>query len=81
MVDCPSGRLETVARVESGDVKSVRLRNVPRTSMPVTWRRPAVDVAFGGAFYAFLEERVAPAEVTRLIELGRAIKAGLEWRA
>ena len=31
-----------------------------------------VDVAFGGAFYAFLEERVAPGEVPRLIELGRA---------
>jgi proline racemase len=37
-----------------------------------------VDVAFGGAFYAFLAERVAPEEVTRLIELGRTIKADLE---
>jgi proline racemase/trans-L-3-hydroxyproline dehydratase len=38
----------------------------------------SVDVAFGGAFYASLEERVAPAELPRLIELGRAIKADLE---
>jgi proline racemase len=37
-----------------------------------------VDVAFGGAFYAFLEERVEPGELPRLIELGRAIKADLE---
>ena len=38
----------------------------------------SVDVAFGGAFYASLEERVEPAELPRLIELGRAIKRGLE---
>ena len=37
-----------------------------------------VDVAFGGAFYASLEERVEPAELPRLIELGRRIKADLE---
>ena len=37
-----------------------------------------MDVAFGGAFYAFLEDRVAPEELPRLIELGRAIKADLE---
>jgi proline racemase len=37
-----------------------------------------VDVAFGGAFYASLAERVEPGELPRLIELGRAIKADLE---
>src|SRR5207342_2745455 len=37
-----------------------------------------VDVAFGGAFYAFLPERVAPEELPRLIELGREIKRDLE---
>jgi proline racemase len=37
-----------------------------------------VDVAFGGAFYASVEEHVEPAELPRLIELGRAIKAELE---
>ena len=60
VVDVPSGRLETVARVEDGDVVSVRFRNVPS----FVWRRevlPGVDVAFGGAFYASVEERVDPA--------------------
>jgi proline racemase/trans-L-3-hydroxyproline dehydratase len=37
-----------------------------------------LDVAFGGAFYASLEERVEPAELPRLIELGRELKRGLE---
>jgi proline racemase len=40
-----------------------------------------VDVAFGGAFYAFLEERVDPGELPRLIELGREVKREVEaWQ-
>ena len=77
---CPSGRLPTVARVEDGRVASVRFRNVPAfvhaRGLEAAGR--TVDVAFGGAFYASLEERVEPAELPRLIELGRAIKADLE---
>jgi len=80
VVDVPSGRLETVARVEGGKVRSVRFRNVPSfvwaEGLNAAGRR--VDVAFGGAFYASLEERVEPAELPRLIELGRAIKHDLE---
>jgi proline racemase len=79
-VDVPSGRLSTVAHVEDGRVTSVRFRNVPAfvhaRGLPAGARE--VDVAFGGAFYASLEERVEPAELPRLIELGRAIKADLE---
>ena len=51
-----------------------RLR--PRPRRPRAGRR--VDVAFGGAFYASLEERVAPDELPRLIQLGRDIKRDLE---
>ncbi len=80
VVDVPSGRLETWANVEDGRVRSVRFRNVPSfvwaDGLEAAGRR--VDVAFGGAFYASLEERVDPRELTRLIELGRAIKAELE---
>jgi proline racemase len=80
VVDVPSGRLETVARVEAGRVRSVRFRNVPSfvwaTGLTAAGRE--VDVAFGGAFYASLEERVSPAELPRLVELGRRIKADLE---
>ena len=80
VVDVPSGRLETVAVVSGGRVRSVTFRNVPSFA----WARDVrvgdveVDVAFGGAFYATLQERVEPAELPRLIELGRAIKRGLE---
>ncbi len=80
VVDVPSGRLETRARVEDGRVRSVRFRNVPS----FVWAEEleaagrVVDVAFGGAFYASLEERVASAELPRLIDLGREIKAALE---
>ena len=80
VVDVPSGRLETVARVEDGRVRSVRFRNVPSfvwaTGLEAGGR--TVDVAFGGAFYASLEERVEARELPRLIELGRRIKADLE---
>jgi proline racemase len=79
VVDVPSGRLPTVARVEAGRVVSVRFRNVPSfvwgRELEAAGRR--VDVAFGGAFYASCPERVEPGELPRLIELGRAIKADL----
>ena len=80
VVDVPSGRLETVARVEGGKVRSVRFRNVPS----FVWARGLeaagreVDVAFGGAFYASCPEQVEPGELPRLIELGREIKRELE---
>jgi proline racemase len=80
VVDVPSGRLETWARVEGGRVRSVRFRNVPAfvwaEGLDVTGRR--VDVAFGGAFYASVEERVDPRELPRLIELGRELKHAIE---
>jgi proline racemase len=80
VVDVPSGRLETTARVRDGRVVSVRFRNVPS----FVWERGLeaagcrVDVAFGGAFYASLAERVEPAELPRLIALGRELKAAIE---
>jgi proline racemase len=82
VVDVPSGRLQTWARVETGRVRSVRFRNVPAyvwaTGLEVCGRE--VDVAFGGAFYASLPERVEPLELPRLIELGRAVKREIEAR-
>jgi len=80
VVDVPSGRLETWAAVEDGRVRSVRFRNVPSFVWAEGVRAAGrvVDVAYGGAFYATLEERVAPAELPRLIALGRELKAALE---
>jgi proline racemase len=80
VVDVPSGRLETWARVENGRVRSVRFRNVPAyvhaEGLEVAGR--TLDLAFGGAFYVSLEERVEPAELPRLIELGRELKRAIE---
>ena len=80
VVDVPSGRLETWARIEEGRVRSVRFRNVPAfvwdCGLHAAGRE--VDVAFGGAFYASCPERVEPGELPRLIELGREIKRDLE---
>ena len=80
VVDVPSGRLETWARVEGGRVRSVRFRNVPSFVWATGLRAAGVevDVAFGGAFYASCPERVEPRELPRLIELGRAVKRELE---
>ena len=80
VVDVPSGRLETWARVEGGKVRSVRFRNVPSFVWATGLRAAGVevDVAFGGAFYASCPERVEPRELPRLIELGRAVKRELE---
>ena len=57
------GGCTTTARIEDGRVASVRFRNVPSfvhaRGLEAAGR--TVDVAFGGAFYASLEERVEPA--------------------
>jgi proline racemase len=80
VVDVPSGRVETVARVEGGRVRSVRFRNVPSFVWATGLRAAGrtLDIAFGGAFYAALEERVDAVELTRLIALGRELKAEIE---
>ncbi|MEI7761027.1 MAG: proline racemase family protein [Thermoleophilia bacterium] len=79
VVDVPSGRLETVATVTGGRVRSVTFRNVPAfvwaTGLHVSGL--SVDVAYGGAFYASVPGRVEPVELPRLIELGREIKREL----
>jgi proline racemase len=79
VVDVPSGRLETWAQVKGGRVRSVRFRNVPAfvwaDGLEVGGR--SVDVAFGGAFYATVEERVERRELPRLIELGRELKRSI----
>jgi proline racemase len=79
VVDVPSGRIETWALVRDGRVRSVRFRNVPAFvwAEGVELGERSVDVAFGGAFYASVEERVEPAELPRLIALGRELKREL----
>jgi proline racemase len=82
VVDVPSGRLETVARVEGGRVRSVRFRNVPSFVLAEELLAEGLraDVAFGGAFYASVASPlpVEPRNVPELIRLGRAVKGSLE---
>jgi proline racemase len=82
VVDAPSGRVETVARVENGSVRSVRFRNVPAfvEAEGLLAEGLRADVAFGGAFYASVASPlpVSPRNVPELIALGRAVKADLE---
>ncbi|HXV56435.1 MAG TPA: proline racemase family protein [Gaiellaceae bacterium] len=84
VVDVPSGRLETVARLEGGSVRSVRFRNVPAyvEAEGLLAEGLRADVAFGGAFYASVASPlpVSPRNVPELVELGSAVKAGLADR-
>jgi proline racemase len=83
VVDVPSGRLDAWAHVADDRVRSVRFRNVPSFvwAEGVELADHTVDVAFGGAFYASLEERVEPGELARLVELGRELKHEVEaWQ-
>ena len=87
VVDVPSGRLEAVARVEDGLVRSVRFLNVPAfvalSGLSLATRAGALraDVAFGGAFYASIELPAAstgPGRLDALILLGREVKTLIE---
>jgi proline racemase len=88
-LDVPSGRLSVVASVTDGRVERVRFTNVPSfvhaegLEVGTTRGTVATDLAFGGAFYAFVEAaslglEVTPAHVNDFIALGREIKAAVE---
>jgi proline racemase len=87
-IDVPSGRV--VARVScvGGAVTSVAFRNVPSfvvardLAVAVAGVGAHVDIAFGGALYAFVPAAslglsVDPTDLPRLIDAGRRIKAAL----
>ena len=89
VVDAPSGRLETLARVEGSKVRSVRFTNVPafvfKEGVMVETGAGTIttDVSYGGAFYASVHApdvglAVRPDHLGALIALGREIKRGIE---
>jgi len=89
VVDAPSGRLTTVARIEGGKVRSVRFTNVPSfvraegVTVPTSVGDVRLDISYGGAFYASVHApdvgvSVKPEDVTTLIALGREIKRAIE---
>jgi proline racemase len=84
-IDVPSGRVVARVTLRGGAVAGVAFRNVPAyvVARGVAAAGVEVDVAYGGAIYAFVPaERlglhVAPSDLPELIAAGRAVKAGLE---
>ena len=85
-IDTPAGQIEAKAQVTDGHVGSVAFRNVPSfvAAMDRTVDLPGLgriryDLAFGGAFYAFVPAEdlglsIEPSSISRLIDAGRAIK-------
>lgn len=88
VVDVPSGRVVARVRTSGGLVEDVTFTNVASyvhaRDVPVETSRGtvAVDIAFGGAMFAFLPAdavglRVRPDDVTGLIAIGREIRDAL----
>jgi proline racemase len=84
-IDVPSGRVVARVRCEAGAVRGVAFRNVPAyvvaRGVPAAGKR--VDVAFGGAIYAFTPAerwglQVTPERLPELIALGRRVKRELD---
>ncbi len=93
--DSPAGLIRARATVEGDRVTGVAFRNVPAfrfaegVEVDTSVGRVAVDVAFGGAFYALVEaatlgvpvRREFAADLTRLgMEVKRAVELALEVR-
>ncbi|HEY7348146.1 MAG TPA: proline racemase family protein [Ktedonobacterales bacterium] len=90
-LDTPAGLVRATAHFASdGHVKRVSFLNVPsflyardlEIDVPV-WGKLRVDVAFGGAFYAFLAAeaiglKIIPEEAARLVAAGEAIKKAVK---
>jgi proline racemase len=84
-IDVPSGRVVATATVAGGVVERVAFRNVPSfvIARDVAAAGTRVDVAYGGAIYAFAPAepfglRVVPEDLPALIAAGREVKAALE---
>lgn len=88
-LDTPAGLVTARARIRDGRVASVRFENVPSFVLALDQRVQVpdfgtvrYDVAFGGAFYAFVRVddlglRGTATEVQDLIACGRAIKRAI----
>jgi proline racemase len=86
VIDTPAGLVTAHARIAGGNVSSVYFHNVPSFVLALDdvvevpgLGRIKYDLAFGGAFYAFVQAEqvgleLAPANFRQLIEKGTAIK-------
>lgn len=85
-IDTPAGLITATARNCDGRVESVRFRNVPSFVLDLDQTvdfpeigRVRYDLAFGGAFYAYVQAAdvgltCAPEEFSQLIDVGMRIK-------
>ena len=85
-IDAPAGLITAHARVENGQVTEVRFHNVPSFVLALNQHVDVpglgsvrYDIAFGGAFYAFVRAedagvRCLPDDFRQLIEKGIVIK-------
>ena len=89
VVDVPSGRLVTEAKMHGQKVDSVCFQNVPsfvsatNVSLQTSIGQVSADISFGGAFYASvnsgeLELSPTASNIDALISLGREIKDQLK---
>jgi len=88
-IDTPAGLVTAYAQVQDDGVGEVRFRNVPsfvlaldETVEVAGLGRVAYDLAFGGAFYAFVRAqdvglRCVPEDFPNLVAKGRAIKQAI----
>lgn len=88
-IDSPAGPVTAHARVSDGRVKSVRFHNVPSFVVALDETAEVAglgviryDLAFGGAFYAYVDARDVGLSCTatdfrRLIDSGMAIKRAI----
>ena len=88
-IDTPAGLVTARARVENGHVRSVAFQNVPSFVLELDERievpglgRVRVDLAFGGAFYAYVQAKdvglsLTPSDFRDLIDRGMAIKRAI----
>jgi trans-L-3-hydroxyproline dehydratase len=89
-IDTPAGRVVAKAhRSKDGRVEQVSFLNVPsfvlepEYSVKVEGRAVDMTIAFGGAFYAYIDAEkhgfeLVPAEAARLVALGRQVKAAVQ---
>jgi proline racemase len=85
VIDVPSGRVTARVRCAAGAVAGVAFRNVPVSvrAREVEAGGVRADVAWGGAYYAYVPAaavglRVAAEQLPELIAAGRGVKASLD---
>jgi proline racemase len=88
-IDTPAGLVTAYARIEGGRVASVRFQNVPSFVLALDQTIPVpglgnvrYDIAFGGAFYAYVQAQdvavtCTPQDFHALIKKGMAIKRAI----